>query len=175
MHHRQDLALTVYQLLQTCRRAQAVTLWQCHDAASPAWFALYGPRSLDFLIGFVIDTAFCHTMGMLFDAVRVSSHDQKGSDFRRVVAIGKLNALYVGSTRHGCADAVARRCPCPAARLRRDAQQADRRGRLDLGGGARTMRCGVGPIRRYSTEVRAQAIEAVIAAARDLSQLPGAP
>ena len=76
-------------------------------------------------------------------------------DFRRVVAIGKLNPLYVGSTSHvllaampdeeitayidsdqvraavsrredGCADAVARHCACAAPWLRGDAQQADR-------------------------------------------------
>jgi len=130
-------------------------------------------------------------------------------DFRRVVAIGKLNPLYVGSTSHvllaampddEITDYFARTefvPPFPGAKmdaptLRRAIAHVRRHGyaethnkRIDEGAsisaavrgpagtvaGALTVSI---PIRRYTPEVRVQAIEAVIAAARDLSQQLGA-
>lgn len=130
-------------------------------------------------------------------------------DFRRVVAIGKLNPLYVGSTSHvllaampdqEIADYFARTDfvpPFPGAKVdaptlwraiahvRRHSYAETHNKRIDEGAsisaavrgpagtvvGALTVSI---PIRRYTQEVRAQAIQAVIAAARDLSQQLGA-
>ena len=130
-------------------------------------------------------------------------------DFRRVVAIGKLNALYVGSTSHVLLAALpddeigeylARTKFVPpfagakvdaqtlwraVAHVRRHGYAETHNKRIDEGASISAAVRGPGdavlgaltvsiPIRRYATELRAQAIEVVIAAARDLSQLLGA-
>jgi IclR family transcriptional regulator, KDG regulon repressor len=130
-------------------------------------------------------------------------------DFRRVVAIGKLNALYVGSTSHvllaslpdeDITEYFARTKFVPpfvgakvdaqtlwrvVAHVRRHGYAETHNKRIDEGASISAAVRGSGdavlgaltvsiPIRRYSPDVRTQAIETVIAAARDLSQLLGA-
>jgi DNA-binding IclR family transcriptional regulator len=130
-------------------------------------------------------------------------------DFRRVVAIGKMSALYVGSTSHvllaampdeEIAEYFARTDfipPFPGAKVdaqtlwravahvRRHGFAETHNKRIDEGASISAAVWGPGnavmgaltvsiPIRRYTAEVRGQAIEAVIAAARDLSHQLGA-
>jgi IclR family transcriptional regulator, KDG regulon repressor len=131
-------------------------------------------------------------------------------DFRRVVAIGKLNPLYVGSTSHvllaampdeEIADYFARTTFVPpfagakvdaqtlwraVAHVRRHGYAETHNKRIDEGASISAAVRGPGdavmgaltvsiPIRRYSADVRAQAVDSVLAAARDLSQQLGAP